>query len=76
MATRIERLTSQRDALERIVDAQLAAWEAAGAPPTMSIDGESYQWDSWLTSKLEAIEKLNKLIQSAKPFYVRSRHRG
>lgn len=76
MATRIERLTSQRDALERIVNAKLAEWEALGAPPTMSIDGESYQWDSWLTSKLDAIEKLNKLIQRAQPFYVRSRHRG
>lgn len=74
--TRRERLTAMRDSIERIIVAQTAAWEEAGCPPSFSVDGESYQWDSWLTSKLAAIDSLNKLIQSAKPFYKRSRHRG
>ncbi len=76
MATRVERLTSTRDNLLRIIDEQTLAWTEAGCPPTMSIDGESYQWDSWLTSKLEAIKSLDALIQRAKPFIRRSRHRG
>lgn len=74
--TRVERLTAIRDSLEAIVLAQTTAWEQAGCPPTFSIDGESYQWDSWLTSKTEAIERYTKLISSARPFYKRSRHRG
>lgn len=76
MATRAERLTAIRDNLLQIVEEQTAAWVAAGCPPTFSIDGESYQWDSWLTSKTQAIETYDKLIQRATPFYVRSRHRG
>lgn len=76
MATRAERLTATRDNLLQIVEEQTAAWVAAGCPPTFSVDGESYQWDSWLTSKMQAIESLDKLIQRATPFYVRSRHRG
>lgn len=76
MSTRAERLTAIRDNLLQIVEEQTAAWVAAGCPPTFSVDGESYQWDSWLTSKTQAIEQVDKLIQRAQPFYVRSRHRG
>lgn len=76
MATRAERLTAIRDNLLQIVEEQTAAWVAAGCPPTFSVDGESYQWDSWLTSKTQAIEQMDKLIQRAIPFYMRSRHRG
>jgi hypothetical protein len=76
MATRAERLTAIRDNLLQIVEEQTAAWVAAGCPPTFSVDGESYQWDSWLTSKTQAIEQMDKLIQRATPFYMRSRHRG
>ena len=73
---RVTRLQNSRDNIEQIVEAQTLAWVAAGCPPTFSVDGESYQWDSWLASKLAAIESLDKLIQRAQPFYMRSRHRG
>ncbi len=73
---RATRLIAIRTSLENIVVAQTAAWEAAGCPPTLSVDGESYQWDSWLTTKLEAIDKLSEQIQRASPFIVRSRARG
>lgn len=76
MATRAQTLTAARTSLENLVAAQLAAWEAAGCPPTFSVDGESYSWDSWLQTKLDAIERLTKQIQQASPFYVRSRLRG
>ncbi len=76
MPTRAERLTSIRDNLLAIIDSQTEAWVTAGCPPTFSVDGESYQWDSWLTSKLEAIKSLDALIQRAQVYYKRSRHRG
>ena len=76
MATRAERLTATRDNLLRIVEEQTAAWVEAGCPPTFSVDGESYQWDSWLTSKLDAIKALDALIQRAAVYYVTSRRRG
>lgn len=76
MSARSESLIRTRDNLLAIVEAQTAAWVLAGCPPTFSVDGESYQWDSWLDAKLKALESLDKLIQHASPFYVRSRLRG
>ncbi len=75
-ATRVARLTATRSSIEAIIQNQTAAWEAAGCPPTFSIDGESYSWDQWLQSKLEAIDKLNAQIVRARPYFLRSRHRG
>jgi hypothetical protein len=74
--TRVERLTRIRDNLLVVIDEQTAAWMAAGSPPSFSVDGESYQWNEWLTSRLAAVEKLDELIQRASPFYVRTRMRG
>jgi hypothetical protein len=76
MSTRSERLTATRANLLQIVEEQTEAWIEAGCPPTFSVDGESYSWNEWLTSKLQAIESLDKLIQRATPYYKRSRHRG
>lgn len=76
MATRAERLASIRDNLLRIVDEQTLAWVAAGCPPTFSIDGESYSWEGWLSSKLEALKTVDAMILRASPYYQRSRHRG
>ena len=76
MSTRTDRLTASRDNVLQIVEEQTAAWVTAGCPPTFSVDGESYQWDSWLSSKLEAIKSLDALIQRAQVYYKRSRHRG
>lgn len=65
-----------RDSLAAIVQAQLTAWESAGSPPTFSVDGESYNWDSWLSTKLDALEKLDKQIARHSSGIVRSRYRG
>lgn len=73
----VEDLQSARDNLEGLIDRQTGLWLAAGCPPTVSIDGESYDWNNWLAGKIDALEKLNKLIQvRANPaFIVRSRGR-
>ena len=73
----LENLQTTLDNLERIVEAQTTAWLAAGAPPTFSIDGESYDWNNWLQSKMDAIDKYTDLIQKrGGPFVVRSRVRA
>lgn len=72
----VENLIATRDGLAAVVAAQTAEWVAAGCPPTMSIEGESYSWNEWYQGKLDAIEKLNALIRAAKPYWLRSRHRG
>ncbi len=76
MSARSETLKRIRDSLLAIVEAQTAAWEAAGCPTTFSVDGESYDWNGWLQSKLDAIERLDKLVNRSTPYAVRSRMRG
>lgn len=69
-------LKSSRERLVAIIDAQLAAWEAAGMPTTFSVDGESYDWNAWLTARLEELDKLTEQIQKVGgSFIVRSRGR-
>lgn len=75
-SARAESLVRIQNSLLAIVEAQTVAWEASGCPPTFSVDGESYQWDSWLTSKMDVLDKLDKAIQKETPFYIRSRLRG
>jgi len=71
-------LIQARDDLERIVATQTALWRSAGCPPTFSVDGESYDWNNWLSSKTAALAELQKLIQqrSGSAFIVRSRQRA
>ena len=76
MSTRTDSLTRIRDSLLAIIEAQTSAWETAGCPPTMSIDGESYQWDNWLASKMDALDKIDKQINRSNPYFIRSRQRG
>ena len=65
-------LAEIRESLVALVKAQTAAWEAAGCPPTFSVDGESYDWNNWLAGKLDAIDRLTQSIQTAGgPFLVR-----
>lgn len=65
-------LAAARDSLVALVKAQTAAWEAAGCPPTFSVDGESYDWNNWLAGKIDAINALTKTIQTVGgPFVVR-----
>lgn len=75
-SARVEALIRIRDSLLAIIEAQTAAWEEAGCPPTFSVDGESYDWNNWLTSKLDNLDKLDQKIAKAQPFAVRSRYRG
>lgn len=71
----VRQLETARDNIGSIIEAQTAAWVTAGCPPTFSVDGESYQWDSWLSSRLEEIDKLTEKIQKlSSPHIVR--HRG
>jgi hypothetical protein len=72
-------LRAERSALIAIIRARTAAWAAAGEPVTMSIDGESYQFESWRGAKLKEIDQLTDLItkiSKQKPYWLRSRHRG
>lgn len=63
--------------LVTIVETQTAAWVAAGCPTTYSVDGESYDWNSWLESKTKAIDDLNTLINKlSSPWIVRSQGRA
>lgn len=77
MASPVDSLKTQRDTLLTIIDTQLAAWEAAGMPPTFSVDGESYSWGEWLKSRYDELDKLVSLINRlSAPWIVRSRGRG
>lgn len=70
-------LATALDNLEQLIEAKTAAWVASGCPPTFSVDGESYDWNNWLQSKIDAIDKLKSLIQkSGGSFVVRSRVRA
>ena len=73
----VDDLKDARDNLGTIIKNQTAAWVTAGCPPTLSIDGESYDWNGWLASKLDAMQKLTEQIrQASSPFMVRSRGRA
>lgn len=73
----VANLEAAIDNLEQLIEAKTADWLASGAPPTFSIDGESYDWNNWLQGKIEAIDKLKDLIQNrGGTFVVRSRVRA
>jgi hypothetical protein len=77
VATPADDLAEIRANLIAIVKAQTAAWVTAGCPPTFSVDGESYDWNNWLTGKLAAIKDLTEQVQGIGPrFIVRSRGRA
>ena len=72
----VDDLKTARDNYGAILAAQTTAWLAAGCPPTMSIDGESYSWDAWRDSINKAIQDLTATINSVSaPWLVRSRGR-
>lgn len=76
MATLADNLAAARDSLGAIIAAQTAAWTLAGCPPTFTIDGESYDWNNWLTSRLNELEKLTQQIIRLTPYLIQSRARG
>lgn len=68
-----ETLAAAYASLANVIKLQTAAWEAAGCPPTFSVDGESYDWNNWLTGKIDALDKLRRQISAASgPTLVRT----
>jgi len=59
----VDDLKTARDNLAAIVAAQTTAWLANGCPPTMSIDGESYDWNGWLAAQNAALKGLTENIR-------------
>lgn len=73
MPTDVENLKTIRSNLIAVIAAKTAEWVASGCPPSFSIDGESYQWDSWLKTKNEELKGLTENLRLISgPFIVRS----
>lgn len=69
-------LKQSRSNVVAVIAAKTAEWLALGCPPTMSIDGESYQWNEWLKSRNDEIKGLTETINMlSSPWIVRSRGR-
>lgn len=79
-AADVTALQAERTALIALIRAKTTAWEVAGEPVTMSIDGESYQFESWRGAKLRELDQLTELItkiqQRSWTGIVRSRGRA
>lgn len=70
-------LKTARDNLAAMIAAKTEQWLAAGCPPTISIDGESYDWQAWLRNMNEAVASQTDLINKVSaPWLVRSSGRG
>ena len=66
-----------RSSVVAIVKAQTALWAVAGCPPTFSVDGESYQWNEWLKSRVDELKGLTEAIAAlSSPWIVRSTGRA
>ena len=61
-ASDLTALQAERSALIALIRAKTTAWQLAGEPFTMSIDGESYQFESWRGAKLRDLDQLTELI--------------
>lgn len=72
-AANIASINTAIDNVVAVIAAKTAEWVTNGCPPSFSIDGESYSWDAWLTTKNEEIKRLveTKRLLSG-PFIVRS----
>lgn len=69
----VANLITARDNLDQLIATKTAEWIADGCPPTYSIDGESMDWNNWLTSKMTNLEQLDAAIARRSKFVVRSR---
>jgi len=63
MATVADNLNTIKANFMALLATETAYQVANGPKPTYSLDGESYQWDSWRQAMLDKIETINKLIQ-------------
>lgn len=73
----VDSIIRARDNLAQLIEIQTLKWLAAGCPPTYSVEGESYDWNNWLTSKTANLDTLNKTIQQMQgPFVIRSKGRA
>jgi len=69
-------LKAAQASIAKTIADQTASWEAAGCPPSYSIDGESYEWNNWLADKLSAIDQITTTLRNvSSPYLVRSRGR-
>jgi hypothetical protein len=72
MATASDNLAAAYASLTVIVRTKTAEWEANGCPATYSIDGESVQWNEWLSSRLAELKGMRDEMQAASgPFIAR-----
>lgn len=76
MSAAADTLERIRDALLAVIEAQTTLWTEQGCPPTFAVDGESYDWNGWLQSKLDALKQLDEAIARKRPFHRISRVRG
>ncbi len=73
----VDSVIRARDNLALLIEMQTAKWVASGCPPTYSIEGESYDWNNWLTSKMDNLNAMNQTIQQMQgPFIIRSKGRA
>jgi hypothetical protein len=56
-------LKTARDNLAAVILAKTEEWVANGCPPTMSIDGESYDWNGWLQARNAELKGLTENIR-------------
>lgn len=61
-------LTTIRDNLISEVTTETTAWAANGPKPSYSIDGQSVDWNAWLSNRMEMIEKYTAMIAKLTPF--------
>lgn len=74
MPTNAEKIQDSIDNLVTLLLEKTEEWIENGRPPSFSIDGESYQWDSWVSSVQKDIEALTALKQTVGgSFIVRSK---
>jgi len=63
MATVADNLATVKANYMLLLATETAYQVANGPKPSYSLDGESYQWDTWRAAMLDKIEVINKLIQ-------------
>ena len=68
-------LKRSRDNVATVIEAKTLEWTTAGCPPTFSVDGESYSWDSWLKTKTEELKGLTEAVQALSSPWI-ARHTG
>lgn len=73
----VDDLRTARDNVAAVIEAKTAEWVAGGCPPTFSVDGESYDWNGWLSARTAELKSLTESIRLLGGSYiVRTRGRA